>query len=349
MTAVTFFVGTYTSDDGRGVYLLDYNAQDDSWALGASDPLIENCSFAAFSPRTGVHYLLDEGGNTVSSCLWRGDDGWQRLQSLPTCGGAPCFVALEDDGSCLAVANYQSGHVAQYRIDLNGRIWDPIQVYAHAGRGPNPDRQEGPHAHCARFRGGRLYSTDLGTDSVLMRRIAAEGDTTVVAFQAPPGEGPRHICFHPRLPVAYLLSELGSKVFVLRMTADGRLEEIQRLSTLPDGYAGESLGGHIAMNAALTRLYVSNRGHDSLAVFAIADDGQITLLQHASTHSQSPRHFHLAEAIGRIIVAHQNGNSVVVLVLEDDGRIGERKAALPVPQAAFIGALDAIRMTSIHK
>ena len=136
---------------------------------------------------------------------------------------------------------------------------------------------------------------------------------------------------------------------VNQQPADGRLEEIQRLSTLPDGYAGESLGGHIAMNAAVTRLYVSNRGHDSLAVFAIADDGQITLLQHASTHSRSPRHFHLAEAIGRIIVAHQNGNSVVVLALEDDGRIRERKAALPVPQAAFIGALDAIRMTSIHK
>lgn len=340
VTEVTFFIGTYTSESGQGVYPLSFDAEQNRWTLGEPDLSIENCSYATHDPRTGAYYLVDEGDNTISTRQWTAKGGWQLLQNLPTCGGAPCYVALDHDMACLAVANYRSGHVARYQLDQNGEIWGPIHVYAHVGHGPNGERQDGPHAHCVRFRDGRLYSTDLGTDSVLMRRAIADADTTVVAFQAPPGEGPRHILFHPHLPVAYLLSELGSKVFVLRILSDGRLEEVQKVSTLPDGYAGESLGGHIALNDALTRLYVSNRGHDSLAVFAIADDGKITWQQHAPTHSQSPRHFHLAEEIGCVIVAHQNGNTVVVLTLSDDGLVGEVKAAFTVPQAAFVGALS---------
>ncbi len=336
-----FFVGTYSSEAGRGVYPLSYDAG--VWTLGAPDTRIENCSYAAFDPRTGVHYLLNEGDGTIRPSLWRAGQGWTELQNLPAFGDAPCFVAVEEAGYRVAIASYGDGYIVTYQADRDdGSLGNPVHVHDHTGRGPDPERQDGPHAHCVRFRGKALYSTDLGTDCVWLHqdyaRAGEEGGTRL-AFKAPPGEGPRHILFHPHIKVAYLLTELGSKVFVLAIHEDGSLSEIERFSALPAGFEGESLGGHIAMNAAGDRLYVSNRGHDSLAVFAIADDGRLALLGHALTHGQSPRFFLLSETTGHVIVAHQDGGSVVVLALNDDGSVAEPVATFAVPQAAFVGVL----------
>jgi 6-phosphogluconolactonase len=339
-----FFIGTYSSDAGKGIYPLAYRAADDTWTLGEPDASIENVSYAAYNPYADLYYLLNEQGGEVSSFTWSPAAGWQRVQTSPSFGAEPCFVSIDPKGQWLAIANYGSGHVVRRALeDGTGDFSRPIIIHDHYGKGPNAERQDGPHAHCVQFRGDWLYSTDLGTDSILVRRVDLSGgeDAARVAFQAPPGEGPRHILFHPEKPVGYLLSELGSKVFVLREGSDGRLEEMARVSTLPDGFQGESLGGHLTLNDAADRLYVSNRGHDSLSVFAIADDGALTLLQNVGSGGQSPRFFLLVETIGRVLIAHQNGNSVVGLELKADGTVGGVKATLPVAQAAFIGRLIA--------
>src|SRR5215217_1804259 len=257
----------------------------------------------------------------------------------PRRGEAPCFVAVDPEGELLAVANYGSGSVVLFKLDPEtGVILPPRRIYRHHGQGPDLDRQDGPHAHCARFHGGFLYATDLGADTVMALDYRAVESEPFVALTVPAGQGPRHILFHPRRPCAYLLTELGSRIFLLDRAEDGRLVERQSLSTLPIGFTGDSLGGHLAMSCDGSRLYVSNRGHDSLGLFDIGEDGLLSLRQIAPTHGASPRHFRLVEGRGRILVAHEEGGGVCVLEMAVDGGVGGLLQALPLAKAAFIGA-----------
>jgi len=187
-----------------------------------------------------------------------------------------------------------------------------------------------------RFHKDWLYQTDLGTDEVLAYPPDGGGN---IAFRLPAGQGPRHILFHPRLPVAFVVTELGSRIFVLTLEADGQFSQKQVVSTLPADAAPGSLGGHLALNRAGDRLYGSNRGHDSIATFAVADDGTLTLMRITPSHGQSPRFFRLLEDHRRILVAHQNGNSLACLAMNGDGSVGDLKQTVAIGQPAYIGRL----------
>jgi len=281
---VPFFVGTYNSDKGRGVFPLRYRPQTDDWSLGAPAPAVENAAFGAYSRRFGLHYLVnerDEGRVGVYRAYHDGAN-WTRVGDVASKGSSPCYVTLDKAERCMAVANYNSGNIAFYKLDrASGLPLEPV-VRQDSGHGPNADRQAGPHAHCARFAPDQrfLYTTDLGTDQVLVyafdARHAAIGEART-AFQAPPGTGPRHIVFHPHLPLAYLASELANSLTVLHRMSDGRLQPVQTLSTIPADFMDHNQVAHIAVNRAATRLYVSNRGHNSIAVFAMDGGGRTTL------------------------------------------------------------------------
>jgi 6-phosphogluconolactonase len=340
--APALFVGAYGEAGGESVLPLRFDAERDSWSLDGVHAFAGNASFAAFHARTGVHYVVDErrGGRV---CALRQDPAgaWVQMDEVGSGGDAPCFVALHPGGAALAVANYASGAAAIIPLSPEtGRFAGPPRVISDAGRGPNQERQDGPHVHCTRFHGPWLYFTDLGTDEV--RAVPVDGDghspgEPFCAWTAPPGQGPRHILFHPRLNRAYLLTELGSRLFVLGHGRDGRLEARQEVSTLPDDFHGASLGGHLAFNAAADRVYVSNRGHDSVAVFRMEDDGRLAPHGVFPVHGHSPRHFRLLEDLGLIIVANEKGDTVTILALAPDGAVGALKQSLAVRRPAFIG------------
>ena len=344
MEDITLFVGNYASDDEAGIRLLTCQGADEHWILGPAINGARNASYGAYNPWNDVHYIVDEQdeGRLVTYGP-ASEKPLHCLASVPTAGAAPCFVFIDPEHPRVAVTNYKSGSIALYHISAEtGLILEPPSVYQHRGRGSHPQRQDGPHIHCARFHGDRLYVTDLGTDEVLVFNLSLDEailGAPLSACKLPDGQGPRHIEFHPTLPVAYVLTELGSALFVFSISPDGRLQECQRLSTLLEGFSGESLGGHLALHSSGHRLYVTNRGHDSFAVFSVESDGLLSLRQIAPTHGQSPRHFILLEEANRVVVAHQNGNSVVVLVLNDDGTIGVPVETIALSQPCFIGRL----------
>jgi 6-phosphogluconolactonase len=144
------------------------------------------------------------------------------------------------------------------------------------------------------------------------------------------------MAWHPRLPVAYLFAELGNTVTVLRAGADGGFTAGATLSTLPAGFSGASYGAHIAVNRAGTRLYLSNRGHDSIAVFAIAHDGGLSLIQHVSCGGHWPRLFLLREDRGELLVANERSGNVAVLRILADGRLGEPVRGPAVAGVVFL-------------
>lgn len=335
--ARTIFAGTYQSEGGQGVVQLD--AASDGWAMARSLPAITNASFGTASDRSGLRYLVNEQ-NAGALGVYTGD--LRRIATFSTLGADPCHAALSPDGRALAVANYSSGSVAYWRLDpRSGLPAAEAQAIMHEGSGPNRERQTGPHAHWVGFApgGSLLHAVDLGADAIFSHRFDTRSGRrvgTTIAYRAQPGSGPRHLARHPRLPLAFLVAELANTVTILRAHADGSFSTRGVVSTLPTGFKGASAAAHIAVNRAGDRLYVSNRGHDSIAVFAIAKGGELTLLQHADCGGHWPRMFLLLEERGEMLVANQRSGGVATLRVGKNGALRAASPGVSVPGVAFL-------------
>jgi 6-phosphogluconolactonase len=330
------FIGTYAKPGGRGVYPLTL-AVDGGLTLGECAAPARNSSFGACSPTHGIHYLVDECDSRLTA--WRRDgDRWQQLANVPTSGSEPCYVALDEQHRRLAVANYKSGSLALFALDAKGLFSGPSAAFQDRGSGPVGGRQDGPHVHCVRFSPDRrfLYAVDLGADHVLRFELAADRlDACQIAYRAPAGSGPRHLLFHPERPFALLISELASTLTLLAVD-EGRLEPLATCSTIPPDWHGDNLGGHLAWPST-GRAYVSNRGHDSLALIEVdLDGGSLTPVQHVPSGGQSPRHFLLLEESPQLVAAHEKDGAVTSFRIEDDGRLAPTGQRLTLPGACFV-------------
>ncbi|PZU09100.1 lactonase family protein [Sphingomonas sp.] len=329
--------GTYMQEGGKGLYPLI--SGESGWAVGEPVSSIVNISFGTREPRSGFHYLIAEG---AIGRLGLYDRGLRPLAERSMPGSGPCHVAISPDRSAVAVANYGSGSILLYPLDrVTGLPGGEGQEAQHHGTGPDAQRQTGPHAHWVGFtRDSRwLHSVDLGADSIFAHGYDAStqklGEMRI-AFRAPAGAGPRHLARHPRLPVCYLVAELANTLTVLAASEDGTFRQTAVMSTLPQGFAGASQVAHIAPNAAGTRLYVSNRGHDSIAVFALAPDGAASLIQHVDCGGHWPRFFLLLEDRGELLVANERSGTVTCLAIAQDGRLRSIPGSLDVPGVAFL-------------
>jgi 6-phosphogluconolactonase len=331
------FVGTYARRGGRGLYPLREGA--DGWQVDPPLSQIQNASGGVANAEYGVWYLVNETAEGSVTAYQPAPHGWREVARATSAGAEPCYAAIDRTGCWLAVANYGSGSVALYALDRRtGAPTGPPFTHQLSGDGPNKDRQEGPHAHWVGFdpQDNGLYVTDLGADTITRLTPYAGGLAAEVVFRAPPGSGPRLLLFHPKLPIAYLMSELASTVTVFERPSGGRLRVRQRLSTLPTDCAVENLGGHIIINAACDRLYVTNRGHDSVAVFAVDADGDLSLMQHSPAGGTSPRFLHLLEAQDQLTVANEESGSVCFLKLQEDGTLCPPHQTVKAPGAVFI-------------
>jgi 6-phosphogluconolactonase len=337
---VRLLVGTYARNGGKGLQAL-HPAPDDGWIAGEAFAPAQNASFGTYSARHGLYYFVDEQAEGAVGAFREGSTGWEQVARVRTQGADPCYVALNRDESLLAVANYGSGSIALFRLDdRTGVPIEPPAVLQNAGGGPVADRQEGPHGHCACFSPDQrwLFHVDLGTDEVLAHAVdtgsGSLGERSV-AYRGPAGSGPRHLVFHPALPLALLVSELASTLTVLRLEGS-RLVEQQTLSTLPQGFAGESLAGHLSIDRAGERVYVTNRGHDSIAVFAWDEAGRLELLQHVPSGGASPRSFVVLETERQLLVANEEGENITAFRLRSDGTLSPHHAEIALPGTAFL-------------
>lgn len=328
------WIGSYAANGGAGLYPLTVTDAGE-WRTEPAEDSIRNASHGVRSARHGLVYLVDEVAGTLGA--WRFDGAWSCAARVEAGGDGPCFVALDPAEARLAVAHYGSGSAALFDLDPATGLPAPAPARWQAhGHGTDPERQEGPHAHCVVFApdGSWLYVVDLGTDRIVAFDPGRSFAEPRLAFAAPAGSGPRHLILHPTRPLACLVSELASTITLLAV--DGPvLRPLDRCSTLPAGFAGESLGGHIGFAAAGTRVYVTNRGHDSIALFAVADE-RLALLGHVPSGGASPRFFHLDEGRREMLVAHEEGGGVTRFAVGDDGRLSRRPGALGVPGAVFI-------------
>jgi 6-phosphogluconolactonase len=321
------YAGTYTKGASKGIYA--YRFQTTSGKLTPLGVMAEsvNPSFLIDDASHRFLYAVNEDnngnrpGNSVSAFSMDTKTGKLTLLNQVTSRGEwPCHLALDKTGRWLAVANYGSGNMALMPVRPDGRLGEATVVERHEGSSVNRERQQGPHAHEVVFSPDNrfLLLADLGLDKIFVYRFDAAKGTIAPAEQpfakVAPGAGVRHLAFHPNGKILYAISEMGSTVTAFRYDpVKGSLADFQSVSTLPQTFKGASTTAEVAVNAAGTILYGSNRGHDSLAIFSI-DPEKFTLMamDHAPTLGKTPRHFALDPTGGYLLAANQDTNDIVV-------------------------------------
>ena len=258
-------------------------------------------------------------------------------------GKGPTHLAVDAARRNVVVVNYGSGSTTCLPIKADGSLAPAASSVQHVGTGPNAARQAGPHAHGVYFhpRNGRAYVADLGTDDIFVYKFDAEkgllSPNKPKSGRVAAGEGPRHLVFHPNGKFAYVNTEMGLNVVAFSVERDGGLKQFQSLPTLPAG--AETKGASTAeifVRPDGKTLYVSNRGHDSIAVYSIAQDGTLALLQHMLGTPAMPRGFGLS-ADGRwLVCAGQKSGTLNAYRIGRDGRLTDTKQSVPAPSAAAI-------------
>ena len=323
-----FYVGTLTREGGEGILTCRLTAdgiEKTGCYTATKDPnyliwsALNRCLYAVGSDAE------EEYRGTVSAFKPEGD-ALRLISRQRTGGNGPCFLAESDDGRYLYTANYGSGSVCV--MPARPALGEGIQLAAHTGAGPDPSRQSGPHPHQVIFMPGTdlILAVDLGTDEVwIYRADRANGLLTHLNNLHLHG-GPRHIAFG-RPGFAYIAHELSSEVTVLRSQGDG-IVPVQTLSTLPGGAGMPNTAAAIRVSSDGKRLYVSNRGHGSVAVFDIGEDGCLSPVKHIPA-GVYPRDFQLLPG-GGILAADQRAG---VRWIDENGR---EKAFLPETGAVCI-------------
>lgn len=230
------------------------------------------------------------------------------LGTLPTGGGSPCHLALA--AGFLLSANYGGGSVSVFALRPDGSLDRRTDLVQHTGGSVNPDRQSAPHVHQVTIVDDVVYVVDLGLDAILRYRLTPEGrlDLLTTTKVSPLGSGPRHLVHHPSGRV-FVANELGSTV----ATYDAGLDLLDVRSSVQVPPVGDNFPSELVLSPDATRLYVANRGNDTVTTFAVTDSG-LSALDEVSTGGTWPRHFALLD--NALLVANQHSGTVTLMELD---------------------------------
>jgi 6-phosphogluconolactonase len=346
------FVGTYTDKtDSKGIYAYEFDAATGKLTARGLAAETPNPSWVVIHPNGKWAYAANESGkqSTVTAFAINAKSSQlTRLNQLPALGEDPCYLSFDKTGKYLFVANYTSGNVIVFPILPDGKLGEHTSTIRDGGvLGPNKERQEAPHAHWIEpsINGRGVYVADLGLDLLLTYRLDPSNGTLYGAplssitryknsWSVPvnPGDGPRHAVFGANGHI-YVLGEIQSTVTDILLDPNKDIEPVQRISTIPSDYNGRNDAAEIALHPSGKWLFASNRGHDSIAVFAIdPQKGTLTPAGYYSTGGKEPRHFAI-DPTGRFLLAeNQNSNSIVVFRINPEtGALSQVSIAEGIP------------------
>ena len=323
------FVGTYTGKTGsKGIYAFDFDSSIGTLSpkgLAAETP---SPSWVAIHPSGKFAYAANETGKDSTVTAFSLDSKTAKLTQLnqmSALGQDPCYLSFDKTGKYLFAANYSSGNVVVFPILPDGKLGEHTANVKDAGTlGPNKERQEAPHAHWIQVAPNNrfVFVSDLGLDAILVYRFdAAKGTLTPndpPAGKLAPGSGPRHVAFSPSGKFVYVVSELSNTVTAFSFdSAKGTLHEFQIISTLPKDFSGRNDDAEITVHPNGKWLFASNRGHDTIAVYAVnPSDGSLTSAGEFATGGKEPRHFTI-DPTGKFLLAeNQNSNSIAVFRID---------------------------------
>ena len=328
------YVGTYTTGDSEGIYVYRMHPATGALELTSTADAGENPSFLAIHPQSRYLYAVNEvsefegkpAGSVSSFAIDQASGELTFLNRKSSVGEGPCHLIVEDTGRFVLAANYGGGSVCMLPIQDDGGLGEASDFVQHEGASANSNRQSAPHAHSivADPTNRYAFAPDLGLDKIISYRLDLAAGKLVpnnppfAAVKA--GAGPRHFDFHPNRRFAYVINELDSTITGFTYDeANGRLSEIQTVSTLPEDFSGTSHTADVHVHSSGKFLYGSNRGHDSIAIFEIDEStGKLSAIGHESTQGEAPRNFGIDPTGTFLLSANQATDTIVTFQIDQE-------------------------------
>lgn len=352
------YFGTYTGQGSKGIYACRFRPSTGKLTAVQLAAETANPSFLAVDPAQRFLFAANEigdyrsakSGSVSSFAIDRHTGKLTPLNTVASRGADPCHLTVDKGGSHVLVANYTGGSVAVLPVKADGMLGESSDFKQHLGSSVNPERQKEPHAHDVVLTPDNRFAVvaDLGLDKLLVYRFDMEKGTLSPNDppygRVKPGSGPRHFALHPNGRWAYVINEMGNTITAFDWDGDqGSFHELQTLSTLPKDFTGENTTAELAVHPKGRYLYGSNRGHDSIAVYAIDPaKGILTLIENAATLGKEPRNFALDPTGAYLFAANQNSNTVVAFrVNPRNGRLtptGEKVEVFSPVCVTFVSA-----------
>ena len=325
------FIGTYTEKEGsqsKGIYVYRLDPASGEMSLQWEAKGILNPSYLVLHPQEPFLYAVNEvqnfsgqeGGGVTAVSIDPASGELNLLNAYSSQGKDPCYISIEQTGRYALVANYSGGNAAMLPIQPDGGLRPATDVVQHSGSSVHPERQTAPFVHSIlpdpanRF----AIAADLGADKLVVYEMDLEQGKLKkhVEVDVTPGSGPRHSIFHPNGKYLYLINELSSTITVYRYKSDlGSLEEIQTISTLPEGFEGENLCADLHIYGEY--LYASNRKHDSLAWYLIKEEtGQLAYQGEVPSGGKEPRGFAIDPTGNFLLAAHERSDKIVIFQID---------------------------------
>jgi 6-phosphogluconolactonase len=343
------YIGNYTRGDDAAIYHGQIDPATGAIRILGSTPCEDAPSYLSLHPSGKYLYAVSEtnthdGGGAISAFSIDADSGDLSFLNLQPTGGSPCHNTVDATGRYVLSANYGGGNIAMHPIQADGSLGEMSDFQQHVGSSIDEQRQQEPHAHSINIDPSNQFAfcADLGLDQVVIYRLDLEqgklkphGAGTVT-----PGSGPRHFAVHPSRQTAYVINEMGNTItaFDWDETA-GTLDEIQEITTIPAGYGDTTHTADLHISPDGRTLYGSNRGHDSIAVYAIDEAGRLTATGH-QTVPATPSNFVLDPSGTWLYAGGQNTNTVPVFRIGADGGLTATGDVLDTPSPVCLKILS---------
>ena len=318
------YVGAYTESPGgtaEGISVYRFDPESGALTLAQVVRDVANPSFLVLSSDGRRLYAVNELDRGGVSAFSRDPESGEltALNWQSSHGSSPCHISLSADRGNALVANYGSGTIVALPIGTDGSLQAASSVVQHEGSSVDPARQDGPHAHmiAPSPEGDFVLATDLGTDSVMIYRLddghLVPNDAGPVSVATEPGAGPRHFAFAPNGETVYVINELSSSLSVFTWDSErGDLTPRQTVSSLPDGFGGKNTCAQVVVSPDGRHVYGSNRGHDSIAIWAIdGTSGEVKLVGHEPTQGKEPRNFAIDPTGSWLLAANHRSDTIV--------------------------------------
>ena len=348
------YVGTYTTGASKGLYAYRFDAFSGQLTPMGLAAETMNPSFVAVQPnRRFILYAVNEitnykgqsSGALSAFAIDHQSGKLSLVNQVPSGGADPCYVSLDKTGRYVLVANYTGGSVSVFPVRKDGGLGEASASIQHVGSGVNTERQEGPHAHWIEVTRDNRFAiaADLGLDQLKIYRFNVKNGSLAPNnpeyAKVGPGAGPRHFAFHPSGRFGYVVNEMKSTIDAFSYdAANGRLRHLQTVSTLPKNYAGKNDTAELKVHPSGKFLYASNRGQDSIAIFAIDDrSGTLKPIENVPAGGKTPRSFEIDPSGSRMFVANQDSDNIVIFRINSQtGRLTPTGQIITVPSPVCV-------------
>lgn len=350
--SLVYFGTTSEKNTSEGIYVARFDSDTGKLGPATLAAKITSPTFINFHPAKPVLYSTGEqkGADGKSSGIVEAfavDPATGQLTPLnqqPSGGGVLCYIQADATGRVALGAAYGDGFVVSFPLQADGKLSEYASLVRYSGSGPNKPRQEAAHAHCIDLDPANRFAlaADLGTDQVHTYRVEVKNGSLAeqpAPFHTKPGAGPRHVAFDQTARHVYIINELDATLIVADYdSATGRPKEKQTVPLLPPDFKSTNTAGEVVIHPSGKFLYASNRGFDSLALFAIEPGtGKLTFVEHMREGIKHPRHFAIDPTGRWLLCANRDADTVTVYrIAPETGRLSPAGSPIQIPMPTCV-------------